>query len=57
MKIHDGIIYHSLNPHYPQVSAVVVLDPDKIFCSQKVFMLFFFLHENIFCGYLLDAPH
>ena len=32
------------------------ISPDKAFFHQKVLICFFFLQENLCCGYLLEAP-
>ena len=52
VKIHDGIIYHSLNPHYPQVSAVVVLDTDKAYFLTRKYSCFSYFSMKT---YFVDA--
>ena len=36
----------------------ISIAPDKaLFFNQKMLIFFFFLYENIACGYSLEAPH
>ena len=49
----DNIIT-SLSPVY----LLTDISPDKtLFFNRKVLIFFLFLHENIGCGYSLEAPH